>query len=47
MIQQTFDFNYIACNLVIQMQGRIQGGGVPGARPPLKLEKIRFFGVKL
>ena len=28
------------------LQGRIQGGGAPGAPPPLKLEKIRFFGVK-
>ena len=35
MIQQTFDFNYIACNLVIQMQGRIQGGGAYPALAPL------------
>jgi hypothetical protein len=33
MIQQTFDFNYIACNLVIQMQGRIQGGAYPALAP--------------
>ena len=31
----------------ISSQGRIQGGGAHPARPPpLKLEKMRFFGVK-
>jgi hypothetical protein len=33
-------------DIIKQYQGRIQGGGAPGARPPLKLEKIWFFGVK-
>ena len=27
-------------------QGRIQGGAHPAPPPPLKLEKILFFGVK-
>ena len=32
---------------VIDDQGRIQGGGAhPACPPPLKLEKIRFFGIK-
>ena len=34
------------CKLVCTLQGRIQGGAPHPARAPLKLEKIRFFGVK-
>jgi hypothetical protein len=33
-------------SLYSHMQGRIQGGAHPARAPPLKLEKIRFFGVK-
>ena len=33
--------------LLNPVQGRIQGGDAPGARPPLKLEKIRFFWRKI
>ena len=31
--------------LPLTISGADPEGGVPGARPPLKLEKIRFFGV--
>jgi hypothetical protein len=33
-------------HLVNVRTGADPGGGAPGARPPLELEKIRFFGVK-
>ena len=40
----------ILCNHLmfyyVYMQGRIQGGGRTRRAPPLKLDKIRFFGVK-
>jgi hypothetical protein len=47
MIQQTFDFNYIACNLVIQMQGRIQGGGRTRRSSPSKIGKNKIFWGKI
>ena len=51
MIQQTLDFNYIACSLVIQMQGRIQGRGGGGGRtrrsPPSKIGKNKIFWRKI
>jgi hypothetical protein len=33
-------------SISVSQQGRIQGGRTRRAPPPLKLEKIRFFGVK-
>jgi hypothetical protein len=41
----TYDMIIMCFNLTydLHVQGRIQGGG---RRAPLKLEKIRFFGVK-